>query len=105
MQNTVSLAFGRDFFRAGGDGELVPQCSYVEKNPVMQMIKGKRVVLHLPTQLLGQIFQQNHMNSLFMSESKVFCFQNEISPPQKSAIEPEESKLSLTDVHIIYLLV
>lgn len=24
VQNTVRLAFGRDFFRAGGDGELVP---------------------------------------------------------------------------------
>lgn len=35
VQNTVSLAFGSDFFRAGGDGEqLVPQCPYVEKKPL-----------------------------------------------------------------------
>lgn len=43
LQNTVNLAFGRDFFRARGDGEqLVPQCVSVEKKPVMQMIGGKK---------------------------------------------------------------
>lgn len=83
----------------------MPQCSCVEKTPVMQMIKGKKSHIAFTNTVIGSDFPTKPYESLFMSESKVFCFQNEISPPQKSAIEPEESKLSLTNAHIMYLLV
>lgn len=50
VQNTVGLVFGRDFFRAGGDGEqLMPQCSYVGKKACTADDQRVKVILHLPT--------------------------------------------------------
>lgn len=75
------------------------------KNPCNADDQRKKSHIAFTNTVVGSDFPTKPYESLFMSESKVFCFQNEISPPQKSAIEPEESKLSLTNAHIMYLLV